>query len=81
MGCCHPLHPLWTCSHGEQTHLSPTAFTLSPSATWQMTSPVAGLMVGKVFLLTASCHSLFMKICKEKAKQGEPSSQIPGESG
>ena len=35
---------------------------LSPSATSQIFSPVAGLMVGKVFPLTASRHSLLMKI-------------------
>lgn len=50
--------------------ISEGIFTLSPSATWQITSPVAGLTVGKVFLLTASCHSLFIKICKEGNKTG-----------
>jgi len=38
----------------------PVMPTLSPSATWQMTSPVAGLSVGKVFPLTAFRHSLLI---------------------
>lgn len=56
------------CAANKQ--ISEGIFTLSPSATWQITSPVAGLIVGKVFLLTASCHSLFMKIWKEGSKAG-----------
>lgn len=61
-------NPCGTCSHGKQPDLIKRTLTLSPSATWQITSPVAGLIEGKVFLLTASCHSLFMKICNEKSK-------------
>lgn len=59
------VNQTWQVQTCTNTH-SPT---LSPSATWQMTSPVAGLMVGKVFLLTASCHSLLMKSCPEYKMQ------------
>jgi hypothetical protein len=37
--------------------------TLVPSCTWQISSPVLGLMTGKVLPFTALCHSLLMKIC------------------
>lgn len=39
--------------------------TLSPSATSQIFSPVAGLKVGKVFPLTEFFHSLLIKICEK----------------
>ena len=40
-----------------------TILTASQSATWAMTSCVAGLIVGKVFPLMASTHSLLMNAC------------------
>lgn len=56
--------PSWKAARAAFTALSTSS--LSPSATWQMTSPVDGLTVGNVFLLTALCHSLFMKILLQK---------------
>lgn len=44
--------------------------TLSPSATSQIFSPVAGLKVGNVFPLTEFTHTLLIKSCEEnKFKQ------------
>ncbi len=37
--------------------------TLVPSSTRQISSPVLGLITGKVLPFTALCHSLLMKIC------------------
>src|SRR5437868_12120499 len=48
--------------HGPSSNALRAALTarsmsaLSPSATWQMVSPVAGLTVGKVFPLWESTH-------------------------
>lgn len=39
--------------------------TLSPSATWQITSPVDGSIVGKDFPLTESLNSLLINICRK----------------
>ena len=51
--------PSLKASLAAETALSTSA--LSPSATSQILSPVAGLMVAKVFPLTESTHSLLMK--------------------
>lgn len=43
-------------------------FTLSASWTSQICSPVDGLHAGNTFPLTESCHSLLMKICRERTQ-------------
>uniref|UniRef100_A0A6B0TUF1 Putative secreted protein n=1 Tax=Ixodes ricinus TaxID=34613 RepID=A0A6B0TUF1_IXORI len=54
------VEPSWNASLAALTALSTSA--LSPSWIWAITSPVVGLMVGKVFPETELCHSLLMKI-------------------
>ena len=51
--------------------LTSASLTFVPSSTWQISSPVLGLITGNVFPFAALCHSLLMKICVYLISTGE----------
>lgn len=68
---------IWKAFRAASTALSTSAYmkwarqwmetkkkpTRVPSSTWQISSPVLGLITGNVLPLVALCHALLMKIC------------------